>query len=142
VHSVVKIDVVNASCAFSRPKGRPVILHNPKTVIPKNQITGLYSMLLFGLTDDQCVHLDDYGQVRHFDFHRHQSDIIALHIEDAFSEVFRLMTALKLNPLYQDVISQNALGEPVALVFHSLPPENIYSDRYPLRKVYMLQDTT
>jgi hypothetical protein len=53
----VKIDVVNASCAFSRPKGRPVILHNLKAVIPKNQLTGLYSMLLFGLTDDQCIFL-------------------------------------------------------------------------------------
>ncbi len=32
------------------------------------------------------------------------------------------MNPSKLNPLYQNVISQNALSEPVALVFHSFPP--------------------
>jgi predicted alpha/beta hydrolase family esterase len=32
------------------------------------------------------------------------------------------MKPSKIDPLYQDVVSQNALDEPVALVFHSLPP--------------------
>jgi hypothetical protein len=51
----MKIDMINASCAFSRLKGRPVVLHILKTVSSKNQLTGLYSMRLFGLTDDQWI---------------------------------------------------------------------------------------
>lgn len=51
----MRIDLVNALCAFYRLKGRPVIVHNLKTVVSKNQLTGRYSMWLFGLTDDQCI---------------------------------------------------------------------------------------
>ena len=49
----MKIDVINASCAFSRLKGRSVKLQNIEAVISKNHLTGRYSMRFFGLTDDQ-----------------------------------------------------------------------------------------
>ena len=55
--------MINASCAFSRLKGRPVVLHILKTVSSKNQLTGLYSMRLFGLTDDQYKELKRRSKV-------------------------------------------------------------------------------
>jgi len=45
-----------------------------------------------------------------FNFRRHQSDIIAVHINGTFPEGILLMKTSKLNPPYQHVISQNALG--------------------------------